>query len=43
MTEKLGGGGHFDSAGVQLRDITMKEAIIQLRTAIDEFLDEEPE
>ena len=40
MAEKLGGGGHFDSAGVQLRGVTMKEAIIQLRAAIDEILDE---
>jgi len=43
IAEKLGGGGHFDSAGAQLRDITMKEAIIQLRAAIDEFLGEEEE
>ena len=43
MVEKLGGGGHFDSAGVQLRDVTMKEAVIMLRSAIDEFLDEEEE
>ena len=40
MAEKLGGGGHFDSAGVQLRDVTIKEAIIMLRAAIDEILDE---
>lgn len=40
VAEKLGGGGHFDSAGVQLRDVTMKEAIIMLRAAIDEVLDQ---
>ncbi len=39
MAEKLGGGGHFDSAGVQLRDVTVKEAIVMLRAAIDEILD----
>ena len=40
IAEKLGGGGHFDSAGAQLRGVTVKEAIIQLRTAIDEILDD---
>jgi c-di-AMP phosphodiesterase-like protein len=39
MAEKLGGGGHFDSAGVQLRDVSIKEAIVMLRAAIDEILD----
>jgi len=43
MAEKLGGGGHFDSAGAQLRDVTMKEAIIMLRAAIDEILDDTAE
>ena len=43
IAEKLGGGGHFDSAGAQLRDVTMKEAVLSLREAIDEILDEEAE
>ena len=43
MAEKLGGGGHFDSAGAQLRDVTVKEAIVMLRAAIDEFLDNDEE
>jgi c-di-AMP phosphodiesterase-like protein len=43
IAEKLGGGGHFDSAGAQLRDVTIKEAVLSLREAIDEILDEEME
>ncbi|MBQ9746014.1 MAG: DHH family phosphoesterase [Clostridia bacterium] len=39
IAEKLGGGGHFDSAGVQFRDVSIKEALIMLRAAIDEVLD----
>lgn len=40
ILEKLGGGGHFDSAATQLRNITVKEALEQLRAAIDSYLDE---
>lgn len=40
IAEILGGGGHFDSAGAQLRGVTMEEAIATLKTAIDEILDE---
>ena len=43
MAEKLGGGGHFDSAGAQLRGVTMKEAVVMLRAAIDEILDDTTE
>jgi c-di-AMP phosphodiesterase-like protein len=43
ITEKLGGGGHFDSAGVQISGVTVKEAIIMLRSAIDEILDDTSE
>ncbi len=39
IAEKLGGGGHFDSAGAQMRDVTMKDAEIILRQTIDEILD----
>lgn len=40
ILEKLGGGGHFDSAATQLRDVTVKEALESLRRAIDEYMDE---
>ena len=39
ILEKLGGGGHFDAAGAQLRGVSMKEALSMLREAIDEILD----
>ncbi|MBQ7160709.1 MAG: DHH family phosphoesterase [Clostridia bacterium] len=38
ILEKLGGGGHFDAAATQLRDVTVKQALEQLRAAIDEYL-----
>lgn len=40
ILEKLGGGGHYTSAGARL-DSTMEEAIEKLKTAIDEYLGEE--
>jgi len=40
ILEKLGGGGHFDSAGVQLGDMTTQEVLVKLRAAIDEYFDE---
>ena len=39
ILEKLGGGGHFDAAGAQLKGVAMKEALSMLREAIDEILD----
>lgn len=39
ILEKLGGGGHFDAAGAQLRGVSMKEALSLLREAIDDILD----
>ena len=39
IVEKLGGGGHFDMAATQLKDITVNEALAQLKTAIDEYAD----
>lgn len=41
VLEKLGGGGHFDSAGVQLKNISMSEALTLLKQAIDGYLDEQ--
>ena len=40
ILEKLGGGGHFDSAGAQLGDMTTQQVLIKLRAAIDEYFDE---
>lgn len=40
ILEKLGGGGHYTSAGARL-DCTMEEAISKLKFAIDEYLKEE--
>ena len=39
ILEKLGGGGHFDSAGAQIKGTTMKDALERLKTAIDAYLD----
>ncbi len=40
ILEKMGGGGHYDSAGARLVDVTMKEALIALRKAIVEYCDQ---
>ncbi|MDN5331428.1 MAG: cyclic-di-AMP phosphodiesterase [Tepidanaerobacteraceae bacterium] len=40
ILEKLGGGGHLTVAGAQISNVTMEEAIKQLRNAIDDFLKE---
>ena len=40
ILEKLGGGGHYTSAGARL-DCSMEEAIEKLKKAIDEYLLEE--
>ncbi len=39
ILEQLGGGGHFDSAGAQLKNATAREVIEKLREAIDAYLD----
>ena len=39
IIEKLGGGGHFDSAATQISDISVNDALVQLKTAIDEYMD----
>ncbi len=41
ILEKLNGGGHFDSAGAQLKDMPMKNALSMLKGAIDEYLNNE--
>ncbi len=40
ITEKLHGGGHFDMAGAQVKDATIKETFVQLKQAVDEYLNE---
>ena len=37
ILEKIGGGGHFDSAGAQLKGSTVPNAVSMLRGAIDEY------
>ena len=41
IIEKLGGGGHYDSAGAQLKNATSREVIEKLKEAIDTYLDSE--
>ena len=40
ILETLHGGGHFDSAGAQLRDMPMKTALSKLKEAIDDYLNQ---
>ncbi len=40
ILEKMGGGGHFDSAAAQMRDASVESALNALRAAIDEYLSE---
>lgn len=39
ILEKIGGGGHFDAAGAQIEDTTVRDVIQQLKQAVDEYLD----
>ena len=39
IIEKLGGGGHFDAAATQLKDVTLNECLVMLKNAIDEYAD----
>ncbi len=43
ILEKLGGGGHFDAAGAQFSGTTLYEAAERLKSAIDEYLDNNKE
>jgi len=38
VLEKFGGGGHFDAAGAQLKNVTLVEAVEKLKSAIDDYL-----
>ena len=40
ITEKLHGGGHFDMAGAQVKNATIKETFVYLKKAVDEYLNE---
>lgn len=40
ILEKMGGGGHFDAAGAQVKNASIATALTTLRAAIDEYLAE---
>ena len=40
ILEKLRGGGHFDSAGAQIKDRSMNESLVLLKDAINQYLEE---
>ena len=40
ILEKLGGGGHYDAAGAQIDGVTLEEALVMLKNAIDEYMDD---
>lgn len=37
ILERMGGGGHFDSAGAQMSDGSMHDAVVRLKSAIDSY------
>ena len=43
ILERIGGGGHFDSAGAQMSDGSMHDAVVRLKNAIDSYLTPEAE
>ena len=40
IMERMGGGGHLNVAGAQLKDCTLEEAIIKLQHTLDQMLEE---
>ena len=40
MMERLGGGGHINMAGAQLKDMSMEEAKAIIRETIDNMITE---
>ena len=40
ILEKLHGGGYFDAAGAQMKNVTMTKALTMLKGAIDEYVNE---
>ncbi len=43
IMQRLGGGGHYDMAGARLTHTSLEAACVQLKTAIDEYLDNDYE
>ncbi len=43
IVEKLGGGGHFDSAATRLTGVSLDEALSRLKKSIDEYMSENKE
>ena len=43
IMQRLGGGGHFDMAGARLTHTTLEAACVQLKTVLDEYMDNEYE
>ena len=43
IMQRLGGGGHYDMAGTRLTHTTLEAACQQLKTVLDEYLDNEYE
>ena len=41
ILEQLKGGGHFDSAGAQIKDASVEDVVKLLKDAIDRYLDED--
>lgn len=39
IMERLGGGGHMNASGAQFKDIDIDEAVVQLKTVIDEMIE----
>ncbi len=43
IMQKLGGGGHYDMAGARMTNISLEEACRKLKTALDDYMDNEYE
>lgn len=43
IMQRLGGGGHYDMAGARLTHTTLEAACMQLKTVLDEYMDNEYE
>ena len=41
LMEKIGGGGHIDIAGAQIRDVSLSQAYDMVKDVIEEYLEEE--
>lgn len=41
LMEKIGGGGHIDIAGAQLKDVSLSQAYNMVKDIIEEYLEEE--